>query len=149
LRIELPNLAATRRLGGRLASAAQPGCVIAIDGPLGAGKTELVRGFVEFLSVDAAAEVASPTYALIHRYPTDPPVLHADFYRLESALELEVIGGDELLDPEDEVSLIEWAERFADQLPAQVWRVMIEVVSDSERVATLGGALPDELLNDA
>jgi tRNA threonylcarbamoyl adenosine modification protein YjeE len=149
LQIDLPDLEATRALGARLARHARPGCVIALDGPLGAGKTELVRGFVEYLSAEASCEVASPTYALIHRYPSEPPILHADFYRVEDALELEVIGGDDLLDPEDEVSLIEWAARFADHLPGHAWRVDLAVTSEHGRTANLTGSLPDALLKDA
>jgi len=125
MRIDLPDLAATHALGAELASSVVMGTVIGLDGDLGAGKTELVRGFVTALSVQAGAEVASPTFALVHEYASEPRVRHADLYRVEEAQELEAIGADELFDPQDGVSLIEWAQRFEDLLPASAWRVRI------------------------
>ena len=96
MRIDLPDLAATHALGAKLASAAEAGTVIGLDGDLGAGKTEFVRGFVRHLSAQAGAEVASPTFALVHEYGSEPRVRHADLYRVEEAEELEAIGADEM-----------------------------------------------------
>jgi tRNA threonylcarbamoyladenosine biosynthesis protein TsaE len=74
----------TRDAGRRLARLLSPGALVLLSGPLGAGKTELVRGIAEGLGADAG-EVASPTFALVHEYgpPEAPPILvHADLYRL-------------------------------------------------------------------
>lgn len=74
----------TRDAGRRLAGLVRPGDLVFVFGPLGAGKTELVRGLAVGLGADAS-EVASPTFALVHEYgpPGRPPVLvHADLYRL-------------------------------------------------------------------
>lgn len=74
----------TRDAGRRLAPLLSPGDLVLVSGPLGAGKTELVRGLAEGLGADAN-EVASPTFALVHEYGTagEPRVLvHADLYRL-------------------------------------------------------------------
>jgi len=74
----------TRDVGRRLAPLLSPGDLVLVTGPLGAGKTELVRGLAEGLGADAN-EVASPTFALVHEYGTAgvPPILvHADLYRL-------------------------------------------------------------------
>jgi tRNA threonylcarbamoyladenosine biosynthesis protein TsaE len=77
----------TRETGRRLAPLLTPGSLVLLSGPLGAGKTELVRGIAEGLGADAE-EVASPTFALVHEYgPAGmPPILvHADLYRLQGA----------------------------------------------------------------
>ncbi|MBK6404364.1 MAG: tRNA (adenosine(37)-N6)-threonylcarbamoyltransferase complex ATPase subunit type 1 TsaE [Holophagales bacterium] len=74
----------TREVGRRLARLLSPGALVLLSGPLGAGKTELVRGLAEGLGADAS-EVASPTFALVHEYGMagEPPILvHADLYRL-------------------------------------------------------------------
>lgn len=130
MRYELSDLAATHALGARLADAARVGTVIALDGNLGAGKTELVRGFVNRLSESAGQEVASPTFALVHVYHCELVVRHADFYRVEDAGELDAIGADDLFDPVDGVSLIEWAERYEELLPPTAWRVRIHREGD-------------------
>ena len=135
--VELPDLAATRALGARLAGEATAGTVIGLDGDLGAGKTELVRGFMEAVPGAALDEVASPTFALVHRYEGETPVWHLDLYRLENEGELLAIGAEEYLDPIDEISLVEWASRFEDHLPPTAWRVHLAVLDDGRRRATL------------
>jgi len=83
---------------------------VAINGPLGAGKTVLCAGILSGLGY--ADEVASPSYAIIHSY--EPPdvavaVAHVDLYRLDDVAELDELG---LLDERDErITLVEWAER--------------------------------------
>ena len=68
-----------------------------------------------------AADVASPTFALVHRYETAPAVWHLDLYRLESEEELAAIGGEEFFDPIDEITLVEWADRYPSWLPKGAW----------------------------
>src|SRR5437588_420553 len=94
--IELPEPAATAAFGRRLAGLLFPGAVVALIGPLGAGKTHLVRAVAEGLGCDGR-RVSSPTFALIHEYPGGRlPVYHFDTYRLpdEAAFaDLSVAGG--------------------------------------------------------
>jgi tRNA threonylcarbamoyl adenosine modification protein YjeE len=134
---ELDSVEATRRLGAELAQMAGPGTVIALNGDLGAGKTEFARGFVAALPECNAAEIASPTFALVHRYETSPPVWHLDLYRLENEAELAAIGGEEFFDPIDEITLVEWAERFPNWLPASAWLVKLERTGETTRRALL------------
>lgn len=107
--LAVDSIDAMQRLGQRLADAARPGDTIALSGDLGAGKSTLARAILNALGF--AGEVPSPTFALI--LPYDPPevripVVHADFYRLDGALELEELG----LDAGDPALLIaEWPER--------------------------------------
>ena len=95
-RIDLPDLAATERLGRAIAERLQPGDVIALSGGLGAGKTTLARAIIAALG--HMGEVPSPSFAIIQTY--DPPqlrlpVVHADFYRLNEPEEVEQLGLDD------------------------------------------------------
>ena len=106
----------TRRFGSRVAAIAVPDDVFALDGDLGTGKTEFVRGFVGALA--PAVIVRSPSFALVHRYVTPAfPVFHFDFYRLSDVSELIEIGFEEYLSGNG-VCIIEWATMFTDALPA-------------------------------
>ncbi|MER3496007.1 MAG: tRNA (adenosine(37)-N6)-threonylcarbamoyltransferase complex ATPase subunit type 1 TsaE, partial [Armatimonadota bacterium] len=74
-----------------------------LSGELGAGKTVFARGFLGALGWEGA--VRSPTYPILHPYPTSPPVLHADLYRLSSA---EGIGVEDY--ESTHILLIEWPD---------------------------------------
>src|SRR5262249_10135719 len=79
--LEAADLAATETIGRRLGERLFPGAVIGLIGPLGAGKTCLVRSIVAGLGGDPR-QVSSPTFALIHEYAARLPVYHFDTYRL-------------------------------------------------------------------
>jgi tRNA threonylcarbamoyladenosine biosynthesis protein TsaE len=100
----------TRELGRRIGLAAQPGDVVAVCGPLGAGKTCLVQGLALGLGVASSVAVASPTFSLVHEYPGRLRLYHMDFYRL-GAGEADRMGLEEILES-DGVSVAEWAERW-------------------------------------
>lgn len=111
-------------LGGRLAATLKPGMVIFLEGPLGAGKTTLVRGILRALGHEGL--VRSPTYALVESYANVcPPVHHFDLYRLGNAEELEDIGARDYFSG-DAVCLIEWPERAAGFLGAPDRTIKIE-----------------------
>jgi tRNA threonylcarbamoyl adenosine modification protein YjeE len=121
--IHLVDEVATQRLGRLLAGSVLAGDVIALDGPLGAGKTTLVRALVAELGGDPA-EVASPTFTLLNRYDARLPVVHVDAYRLQGAAALAGLGFDELA--EEGIGIVEWAQRVVDALPvAHTWRVAL------------------------
>src|SRR5947209_16039622 len=96
----------TRAFGRRLSDVVQAGDVIALEGDLGTGKTELVRGIAEGL--DVVSSVHSPTFVLHHQYQGRLPVEHYDLYRLEGMAWVDT-GLDE--PAPDAVTLIEWPER--------------------------------------
>jgi tRNA threonylcarbamoyl adenosine modification protein YjeE len=126
--IHLADEAATAWLGRQLAGSLRAGDVVALDGPLGAGKTTLVRALVAELGGDPA-EVASPTFTLLHRYEARLPVVHVDAYRLQGPAALGGLGFDELA--EDGIGIIEWAERVLAALPvAHTWRIALDHRSD-------------------
>lgn len=106
--LDLPDLAAMEALGARIATRMRAGDVIALSGPLGAGKTTLARAILR--AAGHVGEVPSPTFTLIEMYDTlDPPVAHADFYRLEHPAEAEELGLDDYR--EGAVLIAEWPER--------------------------------------
>jgi tRNA threonylcarbamoyladenosine biosynthesis protein TsaE len=147
--IPLTDESATARLGARLASLLAPGDVVALSGPLGAGKTTLARAAIRALT--GVAEAPSPTFGLVETYECARFTLwHLDLYRLEKAEDVFELGFDEALDG---VCLIEWAERIERLLPpsALLLRLSIEkygrralVRGDKEWSARLAGLNPAE-----
>ena len=96
LSIDLVSEDDTARLGGAIARAAGPGVVVALVGPLGAGKTRLARAIAEARGVDPLA-ISSPTFVLIHEYAGDTPIYHVDAYRLNGPAEFLRPGHHRLL----------------------------------------------------
>src|SRR5687768_3712119 len=87
----LASLADTDDLGKRIAAHLQVPMTIALCGPLGAGKTQLVRSLARHLGV-ASELVTSPTYVLVQRYRGAVTIYHLDFYRLKSIDEVWDLG---------------------------------------------------------
>ncbi len=115
LNTDLPDEAATLRLGAVLAAALEPGLVVYLRGALGAGKTTLTRGVLRALGWDGP--VRSPTYALVEVYAVSRLDLHHfDFYRFHDPNEWIDAGFRESFSGPT-VSLIEWPERAAGSLP--------------------------------
>ncbi|MGI9590649.1 MAG: tRNA (adenosine(37)-N6)-threonylcarbamoyltransferase complex ATPase subunit type 1 TsaE [Myxococcota bacterium] len=101
------------------------GLVIALVGPLGAGKTAFVNGLAAGLGLDPA-RVASPTFVIASKHPAGARRLaHVDLYRVESEAELEAVGFLDLLEP-GAVVAVEWADRFPGALPADRLELRIE-----------------------
>ncbi len=121
--ITLPDADATAALARRLAGLLRPGDVVTLDGPLGTGKTTLVRALVEALGGDAAW-VSSPTFTLLHEYQARLPVVHVDAYRLGGEGELDGIGFDERR--ENGIGVVEWSTHVAGAFdPAARWSVVL------------------------
>ena len=132
--IELADPAATRALGAALAAVAGPGDVIALTGDLGAGKSELARGFIR-AGLGPDEDVPSPTFTLVQTYAfPEFEVWHMDLYRLERPDDALELGIDEAF--AEAVCLIEWPERLGPYLPADHLSVLLEVAGPGRR-ATL------------
>jgi len=114
--LALANETATAGLMADLALLIGPGDVITLSGDLGAGKTAAARALIRYLASDDSIEVPSPTFTLAQTYDLPAfPLIHADLYRINDAIELEEIGLSPL--PEGVVALIEWPERAPAVLP--------------------------------
>ena len=114
----------TKQLGMLLAEELQPGDVILLEGPLGAGKSEFARGVAKGLGV--AETVTSPSFTILNVYESGRlPLYHFDWYRLESAEELFELGMDEYLGGAG-VALVEWPGQCPEALPERF--LMIELL---------------------
>lgn len=116
----LPDLAATRRLALSLARGIEPrwgaGDLVALEGPLGAGKTAFAAAFLRALGVKG--EVPSPTFTIVQSYDTSRGVAHHfDLYRIKREDELDELGWDEML--AEGAALVEWPERAGRRLPQE------------------------------
>ena len=129
----------TRALGARLAAAARAGDLLCLIGDLGAGKTQLAKGFAEGLGI--VDTVSSPTFVLMSEYAGRLPMFHVDLYRLDGAADA-LAGG--LIDERqlEGVAVVEWAERLGDTLPVARLDVLIDGTGDDPRTITLVTADP-------
>src|ERR1700750_2210609 len=108
--LDIASLDETEAFGRRLGAMLFPGAVVALVGPLGAGKTHLVRAVAEGLGVGDSRVVSSPTFVLIQEYDARLPVYHFDAYRLRGEADFLDLGAHEYFEGRG-VCLIEWADR--------------------------------------
>lgn len=135
--LSLPDESASLALGKQLAALPLDGVVLTLSGPLGAGKTTLVRSLIQSLGHEGA--IPSPTYALVQPYPhLMPPVYHLDLYRLESPSDLHDLGFEEWVGS-DALVLVEWPEKGAGVLPDPDLHVALSWDGDGRRVEFSSG----------
>ncbi len=136
----------TRAVGRAIGEAAVPGMLVALIGPLGAGKTQLTKGIAEGLGVTSV--VNSPTFVLMNEHVGRLRLFHVDAYRLDDPTDARASG---LLDDReaDGVTVVEWADRLTGWLPDERLEIIIEPDSDGGDARTLrwraGGAMHVEL----
>src|SRR5206468_11994429 len=138
LGINLEGLTATEEFGRRLGGLLIPGAVVGLVGPLGAGKTHLVRAVAEGLDIRDGGAVSSPTFVLIQEYQARLPIYHFDAYRLRSEGDFFDLGAHEYLEG-DGVCLVEWADRVPGCLPAVHLRIEMTVTGETSRRAAVRG----------
>ena len=136
--------AETEALGEAWGRAAQRGWVIGLQGDLGAGKTQLVKGLARGLGFPG--RVHSPTFALVNHYAGGRlPLFHLDLYRLDTPAQITGAGLDEYLHAPAGVAVVEWIERWLPNLashapPAaaglRLRHVRLETLSETERRIT-------------
>lgn len=132
----------TRQLGQRLGKLLEPGDVVALSGPLGAGKTVLVKGIAAGFGV--TEEVTSPSFNIVIEYRGRGAFYHVDYYRLREEAEAIEVGVEEYICSEG-VTVIEWAERFPGLLPLNRLEMELSFGEDDEerliRLRPFGGRM--------
>jgi tRNA threonylcarbamoyladenosine biosynthesis protein TsaE len=122
-------------LGRRLGAELKVGDVVALIGPLGAGKTELTKGIAAQFGIE---EVTSPTFVIARSYKSQPPLIHMDAYRLLAGanplLELEDLD----LNAEDAITIIEWGGELVDHISSDFLEVHINRDSEIREVSFVG-----------
>jgi len=143
--LEIPSIITSSKvedtiaLGKKLSCSLEKGSIIALQGPLGAGKTCLVKGIASGLGVKD--EVTSPTYTIISEYEgilddKAIPVYHIDAYRLRGTDDFISLGGEEVIFGNG-ISIIEWSERISELIPEEAFKVVIEIKGENDRLITI------------
>ena len=109
--------------------------MLALTGPLGAGKTTFVQGLARGLGVPAERRISSPTFTIVNEHFGRLKLYHVDLYRLEEARELEEIGLVDYLEGGG-VAVVEWFDRFPDFRPPDRIDVTIDITGDESRRVT-------------
>lgn len=137
------GLESTHRIGRRLGAALQAGQVIALIGPLGAGKTTLVKGIADGAGVADLYAVNSPTFVIVNEYEAASGAIrgaasaemlriyHVDAYRLRGGTDLDALGFDEMCS--SGAVIVEWADRVEEVLPADRLEIHIEPTGETSR----------------
>jgi len=120
----------TQEIAAELAGLVRAGDLLALSGPLGAGKTCFVQGLARGLGVEQV--VASPSFVLAKHYPGSPGLLHVDAYRLDSAEDFWELGLQEQL--EASVAAVEWAENVQAALPDERVDITLSDAGEETRV---------------
>lgn len=132
-----------RRLGGRL----RGGEIFAVCGPLGSGKTHLIKGVAAGAGARDSRDVTSPTFVIVNEYQGRLDTFHIDAYRLDSIAEFEMLGFDDFCYPES-VVLIEWADKVEPALrDVETIRIDLSHAGETVRTIHLSNA-PDYLVHE-
>jgi tRNA threonylcarbamoyladenosine biosynthesis protein TsaE len=140
------SVAGTERLGAALAPALRTGDVLALSGPLGAGKTRFVAGLVGALA--PGAHVRSPSFTLVNEHAGALPVFHLDLYRLNGVRDIEGLGLEEYA--ERGVLIVEWGERLPHAWLAEALQVtLVPGEGDARTISAEGHGERGRHLHDA
>ena len=124
------NAAETKELGKKIGTSLKGGAVLALSGELGAGKTTFVQGLAEGLGIKA--KIISPTFILMRHYDN---LYHLDLYRLEGDVwnEVKNLGVNDFWGRDNNVFVIEWAEKIKDHLPKETKLISFEQIDENQR----------------
>lgn len=128
---DLPDVDA---FAASLARRLQPGDVVALSGPLGSGKTTLVRSIVQALH--GADPVSSPSFTFWHRYAGDPPIDHIDLFRIDHPREIAELGLEEAFHG-NSIVLVEWWQNAPQLIPPRRYEIEVGGAGDEPRTFIL------------
>ncbi len=125
----------TLELGREFAERLKAGDVVAIEGDLGSGKTEFIKGIGEYFNVEDT--VNSPTFTIMNHYTgtldgEEIDIFHIDLYRIENEKELAEIGFDECIHSSEYIKLIEWPNKAGDRINNLNYKIIIKTDEDNE-----------------
>jgi tRNA threonylcarbamoyladenosine biosynthesis protein TsaE len=124
----------TIELGIRLGKVLTKGTIIGFFGDLGSGKTTMIKGVAQGLEVNEL--VKSPSFVVVTEYKGRLPIYHIDLYRISNSNELPEFGFEQYLYG-DGITLIEWAERAGNFLPANAVKIKFEIINHNQRRITI------------
>jgi tRNA threonylcarbamoyladenosine biosynthesis protein TsaE len=123
----------TIEFGRSLTTQLQTPQLVLLRGPLGAGKTTLVKGIAEGFGAAPAEDVTSPTFTLVHEYRgACVCIYHIDLYRIDTERELATLGLEDMFEPGN-LLLVEWGEKFPRLLRDRDLEIEIERMGEDER----------------
>ncbi|HSW46317.1 MAG TPA: tRNA (adenosine(37)-N6)-threonylcarbamoyltransferase complex ATPase subunit type 1 TsaE [Phycisphaerae bacterium] len=130
------SIEATHAIGRQLGAGLACGHIIALVGPLGSGKTALVKGIAQGAGVADLRQVNSPTFVIVNEYDGSPAgvalrIYHVDAYRLRGPGDLDALGFDEMC--AQGAVIVEWADRVEGLLPSDCLTLRIDVLDGDSR----------------
>ena len=128
---------ATEEIGFKIGEKLRAGDIVRLYGSLGAGKTTMVKGIARALGIDRK-DITSASFTIIAEYPTDPPFFHIDLYRTSGGVDLESTGIWDCIGNHS-ISVIEWPEHAAGELPEDSLKITIEDAGDNIREIIIEG----------
>ena len=134
MRLTLPTEEEFDKFAAAFARRLRPGDVVALSGPVGAGKSAFVRAVVRELH--GSDQSCSPSFTFRHRYEGDPPIEHIDLFRIDDPAELTELGLEEAFDGHA-VALIEWWRNAPDAIPSRRYEIEIQGAGDQPRTIML------------
>jgi tRNA threonylcarbamoyladenosine biosynthesis protein TsaE len=132
-----PSVEKTMWLGQELGNQLAEGDVIALIGDLGGGKTWFTKGVARGLGIGSDS-IVSPTFTLVNEYHGIHPLYHIDLYRLTTNSEVIALGLEEYLSGKG-IAVIEWADRWPDELPEDTIQVELRMVNEHTRELRFSG----------
>ena len=126
----------TIKIGEQIGKKLNKGAIVTLTGPLGAGKTVIIKGIAK--SLDINDEITSPSFTIVSQYNGRVKLYHIDLYRIENILEIEELGFEEIL-YSDGITVIEWGEKAKPLLPKETIIISITIGQNQEREISLNG----------
>ncbi|NDD58618.1 MAG: tRNA (adenosine(37)-N6)-threonylcarbamoyltransferase complex ATPase subunit type 1 TsaE [Chlamydiae bacterium] len=121
-----PNVELVSSIAKTLLSYVKPGVLITLSGPLGAGKTTLIKELISDLAGISLHQISSPTFTYMNIFHAPTPIHHFDLYRLSSAAQIDGLGLSDYMYDKNSIKIVEWAEKVPELLLEN--RIHIEII---------------------